>query len=528
MAETRSPVALTSIPCGVLPIICRTLNDRTVFLLLGLVSRHFHAAITCCDEFFRFRESRLAVHVAIVTARAHTAIPLLRCCMLVPGRSGPRSFADLRRPLGPHQISYIRCHGLDISRGTEAWPVTVNPCVTYDDRHFCTALPPAIASSQFEYDAGPVPAAYMLQVFRYGSDGVLGIGYGVRALEPIEKGAFVLLYWGQYSRADHPGPLKYQQYTENAALRTLHQYRLVFCGTVDPLLGIDASKTGNVARWINHSSNHPNVIPRFMEEPPHVGAIALLRRLNRQGLNGKQVRLLSWNESKGRWAVLVERSVIGGPIEKAISILVKPANLFVFASHEPASQIAPSRLPLVAFYAARRIELGEQLLWNYRNDQKSGGIDGLPCSLGPVFTKSAPASGGSFCERLVRHVPTGQLAVGNWSSFDPRPGQKRVETSEAFEVERVCDLEDSGTASDSADADALDSEWDRARLEFPPLDQRPCGEWHRIGMQIEDAHYQHVDTRMKEWWSAGEFEDEDGDSDRVMSASYFEPFPLYC
>jgi hypothetical protein len=220
-----------------------------------------------------------------------------------------------------------------------------------DDRHLCTAMPPAIASSQFEYDAGPVPAVYMLQVFRCSSDSHYAPGYGV---------------------------LNILQYNEKVTLRAQYQYRLVFCGpSVDPVLGIEASKTGDEARWINHSSRNANVIPAFMEEPPHVGALALLHRLNRQDLTGKQARLLSWNESaaSGRWAVQVERSVIAGPIENPISILVTPANLFVFAAHEPAGQVAPSRLPLVAFYAARRIEL--ELLWNYLNDQKSRGIDGL-------------------------------------------------------------------------------------------------------------------------------------------------------
>ena len=61
-------------------------------------------------------------------------------------------------------------------------------------------------------------------------------------------------------------------------------------------------------------------------------------------------------------------------------------------------------------------------------------------------------------------------------------------------------------------------------------------------MMIEDAHYQHVNTRVKEWSRSGPFEDDydsdDTDEDRdlrdyqrrMMSAagsSYFEPFHLY-
>jgi hypothetical protein len=74
-----------------------------------------------------------------------------------------------------------------------------------------------------------------------------------------------------------------------------------------------------------------------------------------------------------------------------------------------------------------------------------------------------------------------------------------------------------------------EDEWRLIRHDFPPLDQRPC----RLGMQIEDAQYQHVDICIKERSSAGDFDvdlhkDDDRESRMKMtSQSHFEPFPLY-
>ena len=127
--------------------------------------------------------------------------------------------------------------------------------------HNCFRL--KLPEHQFTYDVGPRPAAFKLQVFKCGAQG--GRGYGVRPLERIPTGAFICTYWGK-TTVDYPKAAAFKQ---GSSTYTLH------VGT-EPIAGsssnppfrtmcVNADQTGNMSRWINCSSDAPNVEPRFFE-----------------------------------------------------------------------------------------------------------------------------------------------------------------------------------------------------------------------------------------------------------------------
>jgi hypothetical protein len=118
--------------------------------------------------------------------------------------------------------------------------------------HNCMRL--MLPQYQFRYDAGPLPAAYRLQVFKCGAP--FALEYGVRTLESIPAGQFVCTYWGKTElnlkvskqwgfdlRSDFSS--KYTIYVESQSADRL-------CLGLDNM-AVDPHTEGNLARWINCS-----------------------------------------------------------------------------------------------------------------------------------------------------------------------------------------------------------------------------------------------------------------------------------
>ena len=167
---------------------------------------------------------------------------------------------------------------IDLSRGQERFPLTVCTEVERHDgsRLYCM-LPAGLAPKlheplfDFEYDAGPLPAAVRLQIFRRRYDRLSGFdfdvewyprrrsAFGLRVLEDVPKGAFVLAYHGEVytgigstdvNELHAPPqslPSLYKLY------RWRHQFRFkVFPqGHWSPGYAVDPTLRGNAARWIH-------------------------------------------------------------------------------------------------------------------------------------------------------------------------------------------------------------------------------------------------------------------------------------
>jgi hypothetical protein len=186
---------------------------------------------------------------------------------------------------------------LDFSRGTEPKGVTLVTQLALrfcrEDRLFYSDLPKEVSTGAFTYDAGPWPAAFALQVCRVGA--VDSLGFGVRTLEPIKAGQYVCSYWGEYE-CDESHDVTYilhePQVPDRAhvlfgdsgacdsgvAVEDLEYEihwdeeeevpRCALCGSEDDHVYkerflIDATRRGNVSRWINHSSEDANLEARL-------------------------------------------------------------------------------------------------------------------------------------------------------------------------------------------------------------------------------------------------------------------------
>jgi len=142
----------------------------------------------------------------------------------------------------------------DLSNGRERFPVTINALLDYSGQRFCGALPTSVESEAFVYDAGPLLAPTKVQVFRTHHP-LNGMGFGLRTLQDVSKGALVIVYWGKYS-VHIPGANLPPRYPQSCYTMTL--------AATDALPGfhIEPLKKGNAARWINHSNVTPNLVLR--------------------------------------------------------------------------------------------------------------------------------------------------------------------------------------------------------------------------------------------------------------------------
>jgi hypothetical protein len=109
----------------------------------------------------------------------------------------------------------------------------------------------------FQYDPGPVPLRFRLQVFKVGGKGngyLWGPGFGVLALEDIPSNELVCVYWGKYNAAPSP----------TGESRT---YLLTADAGEGRRWTVDPTDEGNIARWINHSSVSANIVFRPIPHP---------------------------------------------------------------------------------------------------------------------------------------------------------------------------------------------------------------------------------------------------------------------
>ena len=271
--------------------ICEHLDDRLVITCLAVVSHPLLDTLRS-DRFWHARGSHLIQTLArsLPADVAH----VLNGCAYLPV---PEQHATV--PL------YVFQHSIDFSMGQERYAVTINTSITKEregeQRQFYSALPELAG---FRYDAGPKPAAFALQVYRAGA--IDSLGFGVRTLQKISRGDFVLAYWGEYlpSSSSPPGrAIRYSQnyeeeddedtpYTlfgdegvqpaelpkedpEEEMPEDACQEECPMCG-MEPdeededdkhAFKIEASATGNVARWINHSMMEDNLQARLVQHP---------------------------------------------------------------------------------------------------------------------------------------------------------------------------------------------------------------------------------------------------------------------
>ena len=153
---------------------------------------------------------------------------------------------------------------LDVSAGQERFPISINSCICRAGTLLHGLLPDVLRENGlFKYDAGPVPAAFPVQVFRVGS--LYGRGYGLRVLQNVAAGSFIIAYWGTYkslgsSRANYDG--KYDM--KIARLDAPNTLKDV--ANKVSWYSVNAESIGNAARWINHSEDPTlcNIAPRIM------------------------------------------------------------------------------------------------------------------------------------------------------------------------------------------------------------------------------------------------------------------------
>ena len=382
---------LLALPTELLPTITRSLSERDAFASLGATCK-LMASTTTTADFFNDRLLNMPLAETHARALGREARAYVVGCVKIPRDSDePGLFGTLNslpKARSPAESEYRKSGGLDLSRGQERHPLTVRMQLcesqTFPRRLF--GEPPDNHCNAFEYVAGPISAPVPLQIFRSGMP--RGLGYGLRTLAAVRSNSLVTTYWGEYTFGGWSEGRLQRMYTRKTGATEMMTYALQVHHE-GHVFWIDPLRTGNAAKYVNHSAGRANVEIRYVpsESPLEAGSLGLITDLvGRPDLNGRLVTLLAYDDGRGRWKCrrrrpLPDDSTLAGRLEQRDSaevVLIRPRNVVRIAQAAAPlprwyKTAVPKGLPvefcggvpLVGLYATRELELGEEVLLDY-------------------------------------------------------------------------------------------------------------------------------------------------------------------